>query len=169
MRIRAGSARTYYIGWRSDDSLQGICVLPAGVEEGTTLPLLNREFSVLANRPVSFTLYSSRTRHDAHGEVAALDEANVHRHSPLVTLLRYGKKMREVYLTVRLRASFTEVGTLELWCESRDTPHRWRLQFELRGEEAASAATRYGETTTRADTFFGRYRLPMQLSNLLRN
>ena len=136
LRIRAGSARTYYIAWRSDDGLQGICVLPAGVEEGATLPLLDREFSVLANRPVSFTLYSSHTRHDAHGEVARLDEANVHRHAPLVTLLRYGKKMRELYLMVRLRASFTEVGTLELWCESRDTPHRWRLQFELRGEEA---------------------------------
>jgi molecular chaperone DnaK (HSP70) len=136
LRIRAGNARTYYIGLRSDNSLQGICVLPVGVEEGTTLPLLNREFSVLANRQVSFTLYSSRTRHDAHGEVAALDESDVHRHPPLVTLLRYGKKMRDVYLTVGLRASFTEVGTLELWCESRETPHRWRLQFELRGEEA---------------------------------
>ena len=136
MRIRAGNARTYYIGLPSDHRLQGICVLPAGVEEGTTLPLLNREFSVLANRPVSFTLYSSRTRHDAHGEVAVLDEANVHRHPPLVTLLRYGKKMRDVYLTIRLRASFTEVGTLELWCESQQTPHRWRLQFELRDEEA---------------------------------
>jgi len=65
-----------------------------------------------------------------------LDEANVHRHAPLVTLLRYGKKMRDVHLIVGLRASFTEVGTLELWCESRDTPHRWRLQFELRSEEA---------------------------------
>jgi molecular chaperone DnaK (HSP70) len=136
LRINAGSARTYYIGLGSDDRLHGICVLPAGIEEGSTLPLLNHEFSVLANRPVSFTLYSSRTGHDAHGEVAALDEANVHRHPPLVTLLRYGKKMRDVYLTVRLRASFTEVGTLELWCESRDTPHRWRLQFELRGEES---------------------------------
>ncbi len=136
LRIRAGNARTYYIGWRSDEGLRGICVLPAGIEEGTTLPLLDREFSVLANRPVSFALYSSRTRHAAHGEVAALDEANVHRHPPLVTLLRYGKKMRDVYLIISLRASFTEVGTLEVWCESRGTPHRWRLQFELRGEEA---------------------------------
>jgi len=135
LRIRAGNARTYYIGLRSDHGLQGICVLPAGVEEGTTLPLLDREFSVLANRPVSFTLYSSLTRHDAHGEVAALDEVSVHRHPPLVTLLRFGKR-RDVYLTIRLRASFTEVGTLELWCESRETSHRWRLQFELRGEEA---------------------------------
>ncbi len=136
LRIRAGSAHTYYIGLGSEDGLQCICVLPAGVEEGTTLPPLNREFSVLANRPVSFMLYSSRTRHDAQGEVAALDEADVHRHAPLVTLLRYGKKMREVHLIVRLRASFTEVGTLELWCEARDSSHRWRLQFELRGEEA---------------------------------
>jgi hypothetical protein len=136
LRIRAGSARTYYIGWRSGDRLEGICVLPAGIEEGSALPLLNREFSVLANRPVSFTLYSSRTARHGHGEVNRLDEANVHRHAPLVTLLRYGKKMRDVYLFMRLRASFTEVGTLEVWCESRDTPHRWRLQFELRGEEA---------------------------------
>ena len=44
--------------------------------------------------------------------------------------------MRDVHLIVRLRASFTEVGTLELWCEARDASHRWRLQFELRGEEA---------------------------------
>jgi hypothetical protein len=136
LRIRAGSARTYYIGWSSEDGLEGICVLPAGIEEGSTLPLLNREFSVLANRPVSFTLYSSRTGRHTHGEVAALDGANFHRHAPLVTLLRYGKKMRDVYLFIRLKASFTEVGTLEIWCESRDTPHRWRLQFELRGEEA---------------------------------
>ena len=85
---------------------------------------------------MSFTLYSSRTRHDAHGEVASLDEADVHHHAPLGTMLRYGRKLRELYLIVRIRASFTEVGTLELWCESRDTQHRWRLQFELRGEEA---------------------------------
>jgi hypothetical protein len=136
LRIRAGCARTYYIGLPSDDGVQSICVLPAGAEEGTTLSLLNRDFSVLANRPVSFTLYSSRTRHDAHGEVAVLDPADVHHHPPLVTLLRYGKKMRDVYLVVGLRVNFTEVGTLELWCESRHTPHRWRLQFELRDEEA---------------------------------
>ena len=134
LRIGAGSPRTYYIGLRSDDALEGICVLPAGVNEGTTLPLLNREFSVLANRPVSFTLFSSRTRHDAHGEVVALDEADVDLHPPLVTMLRYGRRLRERHLKVRLRASFTEVGTLELWCESQDTQHRWRLQFELRSQ-----------------------------------
>ena len=136
LRVRAGSARTYYIGLRSQRGLEGICVLPAGTQEGTTLPLLNRDFSVVANRPVSFELYNSRFRHDVPGQVVELDGAEAHRHSPLVALLRFGKKLRDKELTVRLRASFTELGTLELWCESRDTPHRWRLQFELRGEEA---------------------------------
>ena len=58
----------------------------------------------------------------------------MHRHAPLVTLLRYGKKLQELELGVRLAVSFTEVGTLELWCESVNSPHRWRLQFELRGK-----------------------------------
>jgi molecular chaperone DnaK (HSP70) len=146
LRIGAGSARTYYIGLRSDDSLEGICVLPAGINEGTMLPLLDREFSILANRSVSFTLFSSRTRHNAHGEVVSLNEADVDRHQPLVTLLRYGRRLRERRLNVRLRASFTEVGTLELWFESRDTPHRWRLQFELRGE----AEKAQQQTTTKS-------------------
>jgi hypothetical protein len=37
---------------------------------------------------------------------------------------------------VRLTVLFTEVGTLELWCESKTTEHRWRLQFNLRAQEA---------------------------------
>ena len=135
-RIRAGSARTYYIGTRSEQQLQGVCVLPAGVEEGASLALSNREFAVLANRPASFSLYSSRTRHDRHGEVVTLSEGEVHRHAPLVTLLRYGKKLRDLELAVRLTVNFTELGTLEVWCESLSSPHRWRLQFELRGEES---------------------------------
>jgi hypothetical protein len=138
-RIRAGSARTFYVGMRSEDQLQGVCVLPAGVDEGTEMSLAGREFAVMANRPVSFDLFSSRTRHDAHGEVVSLREDEVHRHSPLVTLLRYGKKLREVELAVRLRAIFTETGTLEIWCEAIGSPHRWRLQFELRAEQPVEA------------------------------
>ena len=138
LRVKAGSARTYYIGMRSEHGIKAVCVLPSGTNEGTTLPLLDREFSVLANRPVSFHLYSSTVRHDAHGAIADLDPDEVHRHAPLITLLRYGKKLQQMELAVRLSVSFTEVGTLELWCESASSAHRWRLQFELRREASAS-------------------------------
>jgi hypothetical protein len=33
---------------------------------------------------------------------------------------------------VKLGARLTEVGTLEIWADSRVSEHRWRLQFELR-------------------------------------
>ena len=130
LRVKAGSARTYYIGTRTEGT--AVCVLPAGTDEGTTLQL-DRDFSLLANRPVSFNLFSSTVRHDSHGALAELDPTQVHRHAPLVTLLRYGKKLQQMDLAVRLSVSFTEVGTLDLWCQSVSSPHRWRLQFALRG------------------------------------
>ena len=150
LRVKAGSASTYYIGMRSEHGIKAVCVLPSGTNEGTTLPLLDRKFSVLTNRPVSFHLYSSTIRHDAHGGIADLDPEEVHRHAPLVTLLRYGKKLQQMELAVRLSVSFTEVGTLELWCESVSSPHRWRLQFELRRE--ASSTDQSGYTSQSVST-----------------
>lgn len=138
LRIKAGSPRTFYVGIRSEQSDKAVCVLPAGTNEGTTLPLTEREFSVLANRPVSFHLYSSTIRHDTHGAFVELDAAKFHSHAPLVTLLRYGKKLQQTELAIRLLVTFTEVGTLELWCESLTSPHRWRLQFDLRHETSAA-------------------------------
>lgn len=140
LRVSGGSARAYYVGVKTEARLaegqvQAVCVLPRGTEEGTTLNLEGREFAALANRPVTFTLYSSTTGHDAHGDVVTLNEDDVHRHAPLITTLRFGKKSRQVELAVRLNMSFTEVGTLELWCESLNSDHRWRLQFQLRGAE----------------------------------
>jgi len=140
VRVSGGSARAYYVGVQAgapakEGQVRAVCVLPRGTEEGTTLDLAGREFTVLANRAVTFALYSSTTRHDAHGDVVTLSEDEVHRHAPLVTVLRYGKRSRQVELEAGLSASFTEVGTLELWCRSRKTDHQWRLQFQLRGSE----------------------------------
>lgn len=141
LRITGGSGRAYYIGVQTNtqaatQGVQAVCVMPRGADEGTVLELADREFTVLTNRPVSFTLYSSTTGHDEHGEVVTLEETEVHRHAPLITVLRYGKGARQqTEIAVQLRAQFTEVGTLELWCESRKTEHRWRLQFQLRGAE----------------------------------
>jgi uncharacterized protein DUF3731/Hsp70 protein len=140
LRVSGGSARAYYVGVQTGERvtegrIQAVCALPRGTEEGTTLNLEGREFAALANRPVTFTLYSSTTGHDAHGAVVTLNEDEVHRHAPLITTLRYGKKSRQVELAARLTTSFTEVGTLELWLESLNSDHRWRLQFQLRGAQ----------------------------------
>jgi molecular chaperone DnaK (HSP70) len=157
LRVSGGSARAYYVGVQTgarvaDGRVRAVCVLPRGTEEGTTLNLEGREFAALANRPVTFTLYSLTTGHDAHGAVVTLNEDEVHRHAPLITTLRYGKKSRQVELAAQLTMSFTEVGTLELWLKSLNSDHRWRLQFQLRGaqpeieREEEEAATEEAQT-----------------------
>ncbi|HEX8148817.1 MAG TPA: Hsp70 family protein [Pyrinomonadaceae bacterium] len=159
VRVSGGSARGYYIGVQqqgpgagaSQEARTAVCVLPRGTEEGTRLELVEREFTALTNRPVSFTLYSTTTRQDAQGEVVRFEEGELHRHAPLVTVLRYGKRSRHIELEVSLTAQFTEVGTLELWCESPKTGHRWRLQFQLRGAETLEAEAVGGDESEEQD------------------
>ena len=45
-------------------------------------------------------------------------------------------------MPIKLGAKLTEVGTLEIWADSKETDHRWRLQFELRKAKAAQAVSR---------------------------
>ena len=151
LRIHGGSARAYYMGVQAGDErsgdIQAVCVLPRGAEEGTTLDLVDRAFTVLTNQPVTFTLYSTVAREDAHADVVTLKAEEAHRHAPLIAELRFGRRSRKVELPVRLSAHYSEVGTLEIWCESQTTEHRWRLQFQLR---AAPVDSQAGEDASRA-------------------
>ena len=134
--IRAGSARSYYIGVQSSSGPAAVCVMPKGTQEGTRLEL-QREFTVTTNQPAAFTLWSAFQGEDALGTVVTLRDDEAHRHAPLVAALRYGQqRSRKIPIGVRLAVIFTEVGTLEIWCESLSTEHRWRLQFNLRGAES---------------------------------
>ncbi len=148
VRIGGGSARSYYIGVggtaqnmngesteQPEGSMSAVCLVRRGMEEGEEVHLTEQEFEVLANRPVSFPLYASSTRSaDQPGELLTLEIEQISLLPPIRTVLRFGKKARVTKIPVHVSARFTEVGTLELWCEARQTDHRWRLQFQLRGE-----------------------------------
>ena len=47
-----------------------VCLAPAGLEDGARVQLA-RDFQLVTNRPVSFRLYSSSSRHDAAGRARA--------------------------------------------------------------------------------------------------
>jgi molecular chaperone DnaK (HSP70) len=136
--VKAGSGRAYYVGVNApgeDGTVETVCVLARGAEEGTE-QAFDRPFSVVTNRPVSFPLYSSTTRSDRPGDIVRLrTEMDAREHPPLVTVFRFGRKSRHVELPVRLSVVFTEVGTLQIWCRSETTDHRWRLQFQVRSED----------------------------------
>src|SRR5579883_3515674 len=135
--VRGGLPRSYFIGIAGDSSaLRTMCLVPRGAEEGSTLELDPGNLQLVTNRPVSFRLYSSRTRAgDRPGDIVefapASPDGEPHLHAPLNAVLRFGKS-GERHVPVKLGARLTEVGTLEIWADSKETDHRWRLQFELR-------------------------------------
>ncbi|MBS1855925.1 MAG: hsp70 family protein [Acidobacteria bacterium] len=145
--VRGGLPRTYYIG--IGDAREGrfpaVCLVPRGAEEGSAVEIDNDALQLVANRPVSFRLYSSLTRTDDRlGQVIEFDaaDAGLHIHAPLNAVIRFGKKAEERLIPVKLGARLTEIGTLESWCESKISDNRWRLEFELRKSAAAKPAER---------------------------
>lgn len=135
--VRGGLPRTYYIGIGEAraEKVAAVCLVPRGAEEGTTLEIDDERLQLVANRPVSFRLYSSLARtDDAPGSVVefASDDPDLHTHAPLHAVIRFGKKSGERLIPVKLGARLTEIGTLETWADSKISENRWRLQFELR-------------------------------------
>ena len=128
--VRGGLPRSYYVGVGDNEA---VCLVPRGAEEGQTLELDSQDLHLVANRPVSFRLYSSLTRvDDTVGQLIGKSEAgDLHLHAPLNAVIRFGK-VGERLVPVKLRAHLTEVGTLEVWADSKISEHHWRLQFELR-------------------------------------
>ena len=138
--VRGGLPRTYFIGLGDarEGKLAAVCLVPRGTEEGAVVEIDNPALQLVANRPVSFRLYSSLARTgDRLGEMVELGESDpdLHMHAPLNAVIRFGKKAEERLIPVKLGARLTEIGTLETWCESKISDNRWRLQFELRKQK----------------------------------
>jgi molecular chaperone DnaK (HSP70) len=148
-RVGAGSPRSYYVevgGGNRAEVRAAVCLVERGTEEGFTGELSQPAFDVVANRPVSFQILSSSTRlGDRMGDLVKLEDEEAVRLPAVRTVLRYGKKGAAQSLPVQLHVHLTEVGTLELWCQARQTPHRWQLQFDVR-QEGEPQETLPGET-----------------------
>ncbi|HEY7391579.1 MAG TPA: Hsp70 family protein [Bryobacteraceae bacterium] len=154
--VRGGLPRTYYIGLgetadegqaqtQTQGKLAAVCLVPRGAEEGSTVEIDNAALQLVANRPVSFRLYSSLTRTDDRlGDVVefAADDPGLHQHAPLHAVIRFGKRAEERLIPVKLGARLSEIGTLETWCESKISDNRWRLEFALRKSAAESPSQR---------------------------
>lgn len=144
VRVGSGSPRTYYAGVATPTAgattYRAVCLVPRGTEEGAQVTLAEPEFAALTNQPVTFQIYASNTRlGDKLGEVVTLDASEVTVLPPIRTVLRYGRKGVAQQLPVRLAVRLTEIGTLELWCQSKQSDHSWQLAFDVRG--AVESAT----------------------------
>jgi hypothetical protein len=140
VRIRSGASRTYYIGIESampavpgmEAPLKALCVVPFGMEEGTEAAIPDREFGLIVGEPAEFRFLSSTTRkQDAAGNLLEDWGNDLEELSPLeVTLTMDGRQ--GAIVPVRLETRITELGTLEVWCVSRDGTNRWKLELNIR-------------------------------------
>jgi molecular chaperone DnaK (HSP70) len=143
VRVGSGSARSYYIGVSTEttgtEGRQAICLVERGLDEGSQIKLEGRDFLVLTNQPVSFDLYSSSFRSgDRSGCIVAVDDS-LTRLPSIQTIIQFGKKGEQTRIPVAIEAGYTEIGTLALWCHSRISDHRWKLQFRIREAGEAPA------------------------------
>jgi molecular chaperone DnaK (HSP70) len=163
VRIRGGSARAYYVtvGAANAQSEQEhlLCILPHGLEEGREVQV-PRTLDLLTNRPVRFPVWSSSTRlSDPVGAVVDVAHHELQPLPPIQTVLQFGQKTQSTLIPVQLVAKVTEIGTLELACASAQTPHRWKLAFDLRATwspEARAEQSSVGETLEETQLQAGR-------------
>jgi molecular chaperone DnaK (HSP70) len=149
IRIRSGASRTYYIGIESampavpgmPAPLKALCVVPFGMEEGTSLEVPKHEFGLVVGEPAEFRFLSSTVRQgdqpgalieDWGDDLEELGPMEVTLESDLEAV--HGSRSAP-FIPVRLESRMTEVGTLELWCVARDGSGRWKLELNLRERE----------------------------------
>jgi hypothetical protein len=139
-RIGGGIPRSYYVAVETDSPGRGIhahsipvlCVVPRRLQEGEEVHMPKPELELALGQPVLFPLYTSTVRGDDRpGQVLRLPEESLLQLPPLHTILRGGKRAGAKRVPVTLAARCTEIGTLELYCESKEG-NRWRLEFNVR-------------------------------------
>jgi Hsp70 protein len=140
IRIRGGTARAYYIGVETampavpgmPPPLKALCVAPFGMEEGTETDIPSQEFGLVVGEQVEFRfLGSSVRRQDTPGTLVEEWQPEIEELSPVATTLD-GQSTVGRIVPVHLHTKVTEVGQLELWCQSRDGKQRWKLEFNVR-------------------------------------
>jgi hypothetical protein len=145
IRIRGGAPRTYYVGIESalpavpglPAPLKALCVVPFGMEEGTDATIPGREFGLVVGEPAEFRFLSSSVRkQDAIGTLVEEWHDEIEEVEPLAVTLEGQGTMVDQVVPVRLDTRVTEVGTLELWCVSRDGKGRWKLELNIRERPA---------------------------------
>lgn len=148
VRIRGGTAQSYYVGVESnmpaipgmEPPISALCLAPFGMEEGTEVALDAQEFGLVVGEPVRLRFFGSSVRRgDQVG--AMLDfwgpEELVELQEIEAYLPAEDRQSGEV-VPVTLHARVTDIGTLELNAVPVGGSERWKVEFDVRAETAAT-------------------------------
>jgi molecular chaperone DnaK (HSP70) len=143
IRIRGGTGRSYYIGIEAAmpaipgfaPPVKALCVVPFGMEEGTSVALPDEELGVVVGERADFRFFAATDRKDdAPGALVDPDDAPLDELAAVeATLPADGDAQPGDVVPVSLESRVTEVGTLELWLvDKRGGAGRWKLEYSVR-------------------------------------
>jgi hypothetical protein len=142
VRIRGGTARSYYVGIETAGlaipgavrPLRALCVVPFGMEEGTELDVPGGEFGLIVGEHTYFRFFSSVVRkQDKPGDLlSSWTDEELSETDSLEATLPPVEDLTDSYVPVRFHSHITELGVFELWCVSTISDHRWKLEFSVR-------------------------------------
>jgi molecular chaperone DnaK (HSP70) len=142
IRIRGGTARSYYVGIETaglavpgfERPLNALCVVPFGMEEGTTINVPSEETGLVLGDTVNFRFFSSSVRKDdkAGDILQGWNDDELSETDSLETSLPTNDKFTDGYVPVKFESRITELGMLELWCKSVISDDAWKLEFSVR-------------------------------------
>jgi hypothetical protein len=148
VRIRGGTARSYYVGVESpmpavpgfEPPIKALCVAPFGMEEGAQADVPPQEFGLVTGEPTRFRFFaSSLRREDKVGQMLedAAHNEELEELAPIETTLSADVAEKRHLVPVNLQAAVTEVGTLEIRCIEKSGSGKWKLEMSVRmkGEE----------------------------------
>jgi hypothetical protein len=142
MRIKAGAARSYYVGLETSmpaipgfrPPVKALCVVPQGMQEGTEQLIEGRTFGLVTGEAAEFRFFSSAVRSgDTPGQILPDAERELEETSLLeVELPALPDVPAGQVVPVRIEAVVTELGTLELWMKHTNSDRRWKIEFQVR-------------------------------------
>jgi molecular chaperone DnaK (HSP70) len=142
IRIRGGTARSYYIGIETAGlaipgaprPLSALCVVQNGMEEGTECDVPSNEIGLMVGEAARFRFFSSTTRRDDQPGLLLdrWNEGELIETDPLEAELPAADGVEDDFVPVRFRSKITELGMFELWCVSTVSDDQWKLEFNVR-------------------------------------
>ena len=144
IRIRAGAARSYYIGLETSmpavpgfkPPLKALCVVPQGMQEGSELLIEGQSFGLVTGQPADFRFFCSAVRSgDKPGQILPDAERELEDVSLLeINLPPMAEFPAGHVVPVQINSVVTELGTLELWMKHMNSDRRWKVEFQVRTE-----------------------------------
>ncbi len=136
LRVRTSAPKSYYLGIESNAMavpglvvpLSGLCILPLGTEENSTLVLEEQEFSLWAGDEVRFKLFSDDER-DALGILRPKAEETL---TEVAELVSHIEADSTAPISVKIETRFDSTGKLEVHLKEIAGDRSFALAFDTR-------------------------------------